>query len=430
MKGSSATGKRARVRAPILAALLAVTAASLWLGGCSDDEPAGPGASGAGASGTGASGSGGAGASGSGASGGSGGATVGSGGSGSGGVPDLGAPFVYVGQGNGEIAVFELDDESGALSPLSSVSAGDYPSFLAIAPNDRFVYAALEGSDAVAALSVDAETAALTLLGSKSSEGSGPAHVSVDASSKWVFVANYGSGTVAVLPILADGSLGDAVDTESPGQNSHLIRSDPSNAFVFVPNKGSDTISQYLFDSATGQLEENDPPSVQTADGAGPRHLDFHPSLPIVYGINESDDTLSVYDLAAGGTLTEKQVLSTLPDGVGGGGNSCADVHVSIDGKFVYGSNRGDDSIVVFAVAADSGMLTLVEHEPTGGETPRNFGLHPAGGALLVANQGTNTVVSMTIDTATGELAPVASTDTDAQPFWVGVITLPVLLSK
>jgi 6-phosphogluconolactonase len=426
MKRSS--GTRARVRGPSLAAL-AAAAAAICLAGCSDDEPSGTGAGAAGSgasSGTGASGAGGNGV-GAGASVGVGGSSAGGGGSG--GEPVDTHPYVYVGQGNGEIAVFDLDRSTGALTPLSTVDAGNYPSFLAISPDKRFVYAALESSDEIASFSIDPLDAHLTKLGSVTSEGNGPAHVSVDHTGKWVFAANYGSGTVAVIPVNDDGALGLSVDTESPGQNSHLIRVDPSNDFVFVPNKGSDTVAQFLFDDAIGQLEANAPANVVTADGAGPRHLDFHPSLPIVYVINESDDTLSVYDFdTAAGTLSEKQIVSTLPDGEGGGGNTCADVHVSVDGKYVFGSNRGHDSIVVFAADPTDGRLTLVEHEPTGGETPRNFAVDPAGGLLLVANQNSNLIVPMTIDPASGALTALPATTTDDQPYWVGVVALPVQL--
>src|SRR5262249_37996626 len=156
---------------------------------------------------------------------------------------------------------------------------------------------------------------------------------------------------------------------ESPGVNPHLIRTDPSNQYAFVPTKGSDAVAQFHFDPATGALDANDPPSVATAPGAGPRHLDFHPSAPIVYVIDENDDTVSTYSLSGSGTLTHVQTLSTLPSGFDGSNNTCADVHVSKDGKFLYGSNRGHDSIAIFSIDQNDGTLTLVGHQPTGGST-------------------------------------------------------------
>jgi 6-phosphogluconolactonase len=336
-----------------------------------------------------------------------------------------GLPYVYVGQGNGEIAIFLLDRDTGELALSDSIAAGDYPSFLAIDPSKRFLYAAEEGSSEIAAFAIDAATATLTPINSVSSQGAGPAYVSVDRSGAWVLAANYGGGTVAVFPVAADGSLGNAIDTGSPGNNPHLIRTDPTNQFAFVPVLGSDIVAQFLFDASDGSLDPNAPPAVSTPTGAGPRHLDFHPTAPFVYVINELDSTLSVYALSAAGTLAPVQTLSTLPEGFDPSNNTCADVHVSNDGKFVYGSNRGHDSIVIFAADPATGMLTLVGHQSTGGATPRNFGLDPAGGVLLVANQESNNVVSFRRDPTSGMLTELVTTELAAKPFWVGVVPLP-----
>jgi 6-phosphogluconolactonase len=155
-----------------------------------------------------------------------------------------------------------------------------------------------------------------------------------------VLVANYGGGTAAVLPVLPNGSLGEAVDVESPGVNPHLIRTDASNRFAFVPNKGSDTVSQFLFDEATGRLDPSSPPRVDTAAGAGPRHLDFHPTAPYAFVINELGDTVVAYAFdAASGTLSPRQTVPTLPDSFDASQNFCADLHVSVDGRFLYGSS-------------------------------------------------------------------------------------------
>ena len=351
--------------------------------------------------------------------------SVGSGGSG-GGKPVATTPYVYLGADDDNISVFLLDRATGALEPRGKVNAGTNPSFLATDPAHRFLYAVNEGSAQVAAFSIDAATGLLTFLDRKSSQGAGPAYVSVDRSGAWALVANYGGGTVAVLPILPDGSLGDAVDVQSPGVNPHLIRTDPTNHFAFVPCKGSDHVAQFLFDAQTGKLTPNNPASVATAAGAGPRHLEFHPSLPVVYVINENGDTVDTYALdAMHGTLSPKATVSTLAAGANGPGNFCADLHLRPDAKFLYGSNRGDDTLAIFTVDPTSGAVAPAGHQPTGGAWPRNFGIDPEGGILLVANQNSSTVVNFRVDVATGLPAQLGTMPASGKPAWVGVITQP-----
>lgn len=345
-----------------------------------------------------------------------------------GGKPVATVPYVYVGAEDDTISVFLLDRATGALALQGKVDAGKNPSFLAADPTHRRLVAVNENSSEVAAFTIEPATGLLTFKNRKSSQGSGPAYVSVDGSGAFALVANYGGGTVAVLPIQADGSLGDAVDTASPGVNPHLIRSDPSNKHVFVPCKGSDHVSQYLFNAQTGKLAPNSPASVSTAPGAGPRHLEFHGSLPVVYVINELGDTVDTYAFDGNkGTLSPKGSVTTLPAGADAASNYCADLHLRPDGKFLYGSNRGNDSIAIFAVDAATGALTPAGHQPTGGSWPRNFGIDPEGGIMLVANQHSNNVVTFRIDGVTGALTPLVTTATDGAPSWVGVITQPVL---
>jgi 6-phosphogluconolactonase len=248
----------------------------------------------------------------------------------------------------------------------------------------------------------------------------------MDRTGHWALVANYGGGTVAVLPVRADGSLGAAVDVESPGTNSHLIRTDPSNQFAFVPNLGSDMVSQFRFDVKTGKLEPNSPPKVDTAPGAGPRHIEFHPTAPYVYLINEAGDSVVVHALdKASGTLSPIQTVTTLPPGFDPAQNYCADLHASADGRFLYGTNRGHDSIVAYSIDARTGKLSLIGHTSTDGHWPRNFGLDPAGGILLVANQKSGTVVTFRIDPSTGMLTELVKTAVGDGPAWVGVIEQP-----
>jgi 6-phosphogluconolactonase len=386
-------------------------ALALLLVACGDDDAAQ--SSGTPSAGSGASGSGGNGTSSS--------ASTGSGGSG--GTPLPTTPHVYVGTEDGTVEHYLLDRVTGALSPQGEpLDVGGNPSFLAATPDHLNLYAVDEWNDEVMAFSIDPESGALTEIGSRqSSEGGGPAHVSVDRSGQWVLVANYGSGDVAVLPIEGDGSLGPAVDVETPGENAHLILADPSNDFVFVPCLGSELVAQFTFDDATGELTANG--TAPLPEGTGPRHLDFHPSLQVVYVIGEHGDTLTTFDLEADGTLTNPDSVSTLPGGEPDDENSCADVHVRPDGAYVYGSNRGDDSIAIFAIDSSTGRATPAGHAPTGGATPRNFHIDPEGDVMLVANQGSDNVVTFSIDRASGGLDDLMTGDTANGPSWVGVVT-------
>jgi len=279
----------------------------------------------------------------------------------------------------------------------------------------------------VSAFRIDAASGGLTFINRVSSQGNGPAHVSVDHAGKFVFVANYNGGTIAVLPVGADGTLGSAVATDAHGSNAqaHEAIIDATNQFLFTPNKGLSNISQYRFDASNGQLTPNTPPAVALAAGAGTRHLAFHPTQPYAYAINELDDTMVTLAFnPSQGTLTPIQTLSTLPEGVNGSNNSCAEVQVAPSGKFVYGSNRGHDTIVIYAVSSQTGMLSLVGHQATGGATPRSFHLDVSGKVLLVANQNANQVVTFAVDTVTGLLTQRGSVNVQA-PSFVGVLYLP-----
>lgn len=347
-----------------------------------------------------------------------------------GGLPQ-GVPFVYVGT-NAAVHIYSLDAESGALTPVGDpVDAGPNPSFLAVDPDRRVLLAVNEtgnfgGEDtgAVASFAIDQTTGGLTFLSRVSSQGSGPAHVSTDATGSWALVANYGGGTAAVLPIGKDGVLGDAVDVEDHGgsANSHQIRVDANNAYAYVPNLGLNSTAQYAFDTVAGSLTALAPAAATAPSGGGPRHLEFHPSLDVVYVINELGSTMDVFGVA-GGALSPVQNLSTLPRDYDGQ-NFCADVHVHPSGDFLYGSNRGHHSIVVYAVDA-AGMLSVVDHVSTGGEWPRNFEVSPDGSLMLVANQQSDTIVAFSIDPATGVPAPTGEVTKVGAPAFVGIVYLP-----
>lgn len=327
-------------------------------------------------------------------------------------------PFAFVGSQDHRIRVYSVERATAALTARSSIDAGTNPSFLALSPDTRFLYAAQEGSSTVAAYRVDPQTGALTFINRVGSQGNGPAHVAVDGSGRWVLVANYGAGSVAVYPV-RDGGLGAPTDTDTPGANAHQIITDPSNRYVFVPCLGADHIAQYLFDSDAGTLTGNG--VVTTANNAGPRHLAFHPSLPFAYLINEKDSTMTALSFnAANGKLTALQTLSTLPAGFTGN-NSTAEVQVHPNGRFVYGSNRGHQSIVVFRVNEADGRLTLVGHTPTFGTHPRHFSMDARGELLYVANLTSSNIVAFRVDSDAGTLQTISEVATPPSPSYVGI---------
>lgn len=345
-------------------------------------------------------------------------------------APTIDAPappahlVAYVSGYGPNLAWLDLDPATGALTPVASLAAfAGSPSFLAM--TRTHLYAASESTSRVGAYTIDQGTGALTAINDVGSGGNGPAHVSVDASGKFVLVANYGAGTIAVLPVRGDGGLMPAIQTVSAGTNAHQILTDPSNHFVLVPCKGSDYIAQYTFDPQTGMLAANAVPHLTTAAGAGPRHLAFAPGGAHAYLVNELDSTLTTLAFdGSTGRLTAKQTVSTRATGATGA-NTGAEVVVHPSGKFVYASNRGDNNIAVYAIAAGTGMVTLASHTPTGGMTPRNFTIDPSGAWLFAANQGSSTVTTFAIDASTGGLTATGSPITATQASFVGFVALP-----
>jgi 6-phosphogluconolactonase len=337
-------------------------------------------------------------------------------------------PFVAYASGYGpDLSVFAVDSTTGVLTPKSSVDAGDpSPSFLALRPGLKNLYAVGESTmGRVGAYAIDSQ-GALSYLGGVSSQGNGPAFVSVDPSGAWVLVANYGDGAIAVLPIQADGTLGAPTDTRVAGMNAHMMIADASDKFVFVPCLGSDYVAQFLFDAKTGKLSPNTPPVFNTAAGAGPRHLAFHPNGAYAYLLNETASTITSLSFSSStGLLTEIETQSTLAADYAGPKNTGAEVAVHPSGKFVYASNRGDDSIAIFSVELTTGKLTPKAHPKTGGTTPRSFTLDPSGAHLYAANQGSNTITSFSISTADGSLTPVGSPISQTMASFIGVAQLP-----
>lgn len=339
-----------------------------------------------------------------------------SGSGGGGGVP-TGTPYVYVGSSDGKIRGMKLDQGTGALSLDVTTVDTDNPSFMAISPDGKYLYAVDEGQNEVAAFAIGA-LGDLTPLNHASSMGNGPAHVAVDGTGKVVVAVNYGSGDLTAIPVNADGSLGTPSAAISTGQNAHQIVFDATNAFAFVPNKGSDNVTQLLFDGAT--LTKNAPANVALTAGSGPRHMTFWPGHPYAYVVRENDDAISVFAYANGKLGALVQEIGTLPVGVGGGNNTCAEIAVG-KSDFLYASNRGNDSIAVFAMNPADGKLSLVMHQATGGQTPRHFSIDATGTLMLVGNQGSGTVAAFGIDLVTGKLTPKAVTTTLGPVEFVGI---------
>jgi len=324
----------------------------------------------------------------------------------------------------GGIHRYHLDTATGKLTWVGVTAELANPSFLAIHPNKRFLYAVNEISNfqgkregAASAFAIDPATGDLTLLNQQSTCGRGPCHLVVDAEGKCVLAANYGGGSVCALPIGPDGRLGKATASvqheghsvnpkRQKGPHAHSINVSPDNRFAFAADLGLDKILVYRLDAAKGTLAPNTPPSAATAPGAGPRHFAFHPTGRFAYVINELGNTVTAFSYdAAKGMLTQMQDITTLPAGFAGESYT-AEVQVHPSGKWLYGSNRGHDSIAIFAIDPATGKLTPAGHEPTQGSWPRNFGIDPSGAWLLAANRKADNLVVFGIDPATGALKP------------------------
>jgi 6-phosphogluconolactonase len=317
----------------------------------------------------------------------------------------------------------EFDRATGKLSAPALAGKSGNPSFLAISPDRRFLYAVAEGGPdagksggAVRAFALDPKTGDLTLLNAQSSKGADPCHIVLDSKGRHALVANYSGGSVCVLPIGPDGKLGKATafvqhtgKSVSPGRqkepHAHSINLSPDERFAFVADLGLDKVLIYKFDRAAGTLTPNDPPSVSVAPGAGPRHFAFHPSGKWAYVINELSSTLTAFSYdAKRGALTEIQTVPTLTKPFKG--NSTAEVVVHPSGRFVYGSNRGHNSIAVFSVDLTTGKLTPAGHQRKGIRVPRNFAVEPSGKWMLVGSQAGDEVLVFRIDEKTGMPQP------------------------
>ncbi len=314
-----------------------------------------------------------------------------------------------------------LDLDTGQLSEPVLAAEAKNPSFLEIHLSGKFIYAVSEsgGAGSVSAYAIN-DDGSLKLLNQQSSGGSGPCHVNIDHAGKNALVTNYGSGSASVIPILPDGKLAEPTgfvqhtgsgpnSKRQQGPHAHSINVSPDDRFAFVADLGIDKIMIYKLDVEKGTIVANDPPFVKLKPGAGPRHFAFAPNGGYAYVINELDCTVTAFSYESkSGALTEIQTVPTLPDAFNGS-STCAEVRVHPSGRFLYGSNRGHDSIAVYRINRRKGTLTFVEHENADIKTPRNFNIDPTGKFCLVANQGSDSVAVFRIDPKTGALEPTGN---------------------
>jgi 6-phosphogluconolactonase len=347
----------------------------------------------------------------------------------------------YTEKGSEGIYVYKFNAESSKLSKLHTVKDVVQPSYLAVNKSRTYLYAVNElveyegkKSGSVSAFAIDQKNGNLTLLNKQPSLGDAPCHISITDNEKFVLVANYLGGNVSVYPVEPGGKLGASVDLaqhtgfgankeRQESAHAHSINLDNNNRFAVVADLGIDKVMIYQFDDKTGKLTPNSAqPFFQTKAGAGPRHFTFHQNGKFAFVINELTSSITSFAFDENrGTLSELQTISTLPDNFNGA-NTCADIHISPNGKFLYGTNRGHDSLAVYQIDEKTGKLNFVEHASTSGKTPRNFTISPNGKFLLAANQNSDSIIVFKIDEKTGKLKQTKNKATVSMPVCLQLI--------
>ncbi|MBM3242912.1 lactonase family protein [Candidatus Poribacteria bacterium] len=333
---------------------------------------------------------------------------------------------VYVSiAGENKISIFKMNPDTGKLLFQNDVAVSGGPGPLAVDPRCRFLYAGIRSTCQISSFHIDHSTGGLSLIRTISLD-SDPCYIITDGKGKFLLSAYYGAGKVAVHPIGEDGAVGNSpIEWISTAEHAHCIQTDASNKFAFVPHTVEpNCIFQFNFDENTGKLTPNAIPKVTPEEKVGPRHFCFHPSKDIVYVSNEQDSSVTAYNFdQSAGTLTAFQTISTLPEDYDGE-NTCAQIHLTPSGKFLYVSNRGHNSIAGFSTDDATGQLVSLGQQPTE-PTPRAFTIDPTGNFLFAGGQGSGKLASYRINQQTGELKPLETYAVGKNPMWVLIIGLP-----
>ncbi len=330
-----------------------------------------------------------------------------------------GPTIVYVSEsGEKRIAVWSLDESSGALTRVSEATLPGAPGSLSISPDRKHLYASVRSAKQFATLDVDAKTGALSNA-TFADAGFNAAYVFADQTGRWLLAASYSEGVVGLSAIQNGRVTGLPVVTLETGKKAHCIQTDPSNRFAFVPHVGElNKVEQLRFDAQAGTLTRNTPPHLPGGAGEGPRHMQFHPNGKWAYFVNEQGKSVTLCDYDEdNGTLKARQSVPTVPDDWRDKG-SCADIHISADGRFVYASNRGHDSLAVFSVNTENGTLTALGQTPTE-KTPRSFCLVSGDQFVVSAGEGSHKLIVFRRDAQTGALTPLKTYDSGKGPAWV-----------
>jgi 6-phosphogluconolactonase len=328
--------------------------------------------------------------------------------------------LAYVGGYGPGINAFRFHESNGRLTRIGLAVETPAPSYIVVHPSGHYLFAVNEKGakeDSVSAFAIDAKSGKLTLLNTVPSRGSAPCHLSLDKTGRFLAVANYANGSIAVLPVAPDGRLGQAVGfaqhhgssvnkERQEGPHAHCVVFSPDNRFLFSADLGADKIFAYRFDAATGSITPNDPASVSITPGSGPRHIEFHPNGKWAYVITEMASTIELlyYD-SARGAFDAGPSVSTLPESFRSS-NIAAEIALNAAGTILYASNRGADNMALFNIDGDRGVATPKEHTSTLGKAPRHFAFDPSGAYLLVTNQDSDNVVVFSVHPKTGELRP------------------------
>lgn len=330
------------------------------------------------------------------------------------------AYHVYISNsGSNFFSHFLMDEDNGALEPQPNIELEDAPGAVALHPAGTLMFVALRAAKQLVSYAVEREKGTLVQRAA-TALAEGPPYLFLDNTCAFLLSSYYGSGQVGVHRVGADGALSaQPLQMLPTAVHAHSIQTDRSNRFAFVPHTNpANAIFQFRFDEQTGRLTPNDPPKVQPATPEGPRHFAFHPTRDLLYSINENGSTISAHRFdPEAGTLSSFQVISTLPEGFAGEDNTTAEIKITPNGRFLYGSNRGHDSLALFAIG-DDGRLTAKGHYPTEA-TPRFFELDPSGRFAYAGGQGSGRLASYRINAATGVLTPLEQWDVGESPLWI-----------